>query len=54
MTRTAKPRAETIKVRVKRDGVFIAADVRRETGAEETLPAADAEALIKKGLADAL
>ena len=54
MARTAKPKAETAKVRIKRDGVFIAADARRDKGAEEVLPAADAEALIKKGLADAL
>ena len=53
MVRKTHSKPETIKIRIKRDGVFIAADVRRETGAEETLPTADAEALIKKGLADA-
>lgn len=54
MVRKAQAKGDTIRVRIKRDGVFIAADVRRDKGAEETLPTADADALVRKGLADAL
>ena len=46
MTKAAQPANAGVKIRVTKDGVFIADDVRRDTGAEETVPADIAKALI--------
>ena len=49
MTRAAKSAEADVKIRVTKDGVFIADNERRETGDEETVPADIAAALIESG-----
>lgn len=46
MTRAAKSAEADVKIRVTKDGVFIADDERRDTGAVETVPAEVAKSLI--------
>jgi len=46
MAKATQPASAGVKIRVTKDGVFIAEDERRDTGAVETVPADIAKALI--------